>query len=139
MQVATTLVFLVATVSACNAPANRSDRFELNSISEPVPDDADDILLSLNGLLRLRNEANKKTIDPTIGYLSNLMCGQSDGLGPIDIETFYPMERIAEMMMVTCGRFILKNNDQICGRGPKERKRCFDRYYSKPSLPRLTP
>ncbi len=138
MQVAATLL-LVVTVTACNAPTKKPDRLELSTISEPVPDDADDILLSLNGLLRLRNEANKKTIDPTIEYLSNLMCGQSDGLGAIDIDNFYPMDRIAEMAMTNCGLFILKNNDQICGRGPKERKRCFDIIHSKPPPPPLTP
>ena len=134
------LVFLIsAIVMGCNSSTPATPTTEPKGNWEIIDDDAEDIGLSLNGLLRLRNEANKKTIDPTIEYLSNLMCGQRDGLGAIDIETFYPMERIAEMMIVTCGRFILKNNDQICGRGPKERKRCFDRYYSKPSPPPLTP
>ncbi len=88
-------LLFIGLIAACEPTPKQPDYITANSISEPVDDDADDILLSLNGLLRLRTEANKKTIDPTIEYLSNLMCGRSDGLGAIDIDNFYPMDRIA--------------------------------------------
>jgi hypothetical protein len=126
MQIIVTTLFLAFTVS-CNSRSRDSATREQMGIAEPIPASAEYEVNALDGLLRLRTAENRAKLDPAIEYLSNVMCGRLDGVGAIDVESFYPMNRIEELHTARCGMFILRNYDFVCGQGPRDRGVCTDR------------
>ena len=85
---------------------------------------------ALGNLLKLRTSINKEELERAIQYLASLNCGDPPGGTPIDIDTFYPMHLLPQMHRVFCGGFQLKNHNQICGSGPKARRKCVDVVYT---------
>ena len=88
--------------------------------------------LALGNLLKLRTPENKEELERTIQYLAKINCGGGDRK-PIDIDTFYPMHLLPQMYRVNCGRFVLKNDNRICGPGPKASGKCVDVIYTDES------
>ena len=88
--------------------------------------------LALGNLLKIRKPENKEELERTIQYLAKINCGGGDRK-PIDIDTFYPMHLLPQMYRVNCGRFVLKNDNRICGPGPKASGKCVDVIYTDES------